>query len=85
MRDESKLAELYLKTVPEIYGEGITPRIAAIHAGLECGIICSAVKDLDAISIGPILKDIHAPGEALELSSLSRLWSLVIKMLEKMK
>ncbi len=85
MKDESKLAELYLKTAPEIYGEGITPRIAAIHAGLECGIICSAVKDLDAISVGPILKDIHAPGEALELSSFSRLWSLVVKMLQKMK
>ncbi len=85
MKDESALAELYIKTAPEVFGKGITPRIAAIHAGLECGIICSAVKDLDAISIGPVLKDIHAPGEALELASFSRLWSLVVLMLEKMK
>ncbi len=84
MKDESKLAELYLKTAPAIFGEGIKPRIAAIHAGLECGIICSAVNDLDAISIGPVLKDIHAPGEALELASFARLWSLVILMLERM-
>lgn len=85
MKDKSLLADLYIKTAPEVFGKGITPRIAAIHAGLECGIICSAVKDLDAISIGPVLKDIHAPGEALELASFSRLWSLVILMLEKMK
>ncbi len=85
MKDGSKLAELYLKTAPEVYGEGIVPRIAAIHAGLECGIICSAVKELDAISIGPILKDIHAPGEALELASFGRLYSLVTLLLAKMK
>ncbi len=85
MKDESMLADLYLKTASDVFGEGVTPRIAAIHAGLECGIICSAVKDLDAISIGPVLKDIHAPGEALELASFGRLWSLVVLMLEKMK
>ena len=85
MKDESALADLYIKLAPEVFGEGIAPRIAAIHAGLECGIICSAVKDLDAISIGPVLKDIHAPGEALELSSFSRLYELVVKMLEKIK
>lgn len=85
MKDESALADLYIKTAPEIFGKDVNPRIAAIHAGLECGIICSAVKDLDAISIGPVLKDIHAPGEALELSSFERLWSLVVLMLEKMK
>lgn len=85
MKDSSLLADLYMKTAPEVFGADITPRIAAIHAGLECGIICSAVKDLDAISIGPILKDIHAPGESLDLSSVERLWTLVTSMLEKMK
>ncbi len=85
MKDSSALAELYIKTAPAVFGENVCPRIAAIHAGLECGIICSAVKGLDAISIGPILKNIHAPGEALELSSFERLWTLVTLMLEKMK
>ncbi len=85
MKDNSPLADLYIKTAPEVFGKGITPKIAAIHAGLECGIICSAVKDLDAISIGPVLKGIHAPGEALELASFSRLWNLVVTMLSKMK
>lgn len=82
---DSKLAKLYLSVAPEVYGTKIKPQIAAIHAGLECGIICSAVKDLDAISIGPILKNIHAPGEALELSSFGRLWDLVALMLKRMK
>lgn len=85
MNADSKLARLYMSVAPEIYGKTVEPKIAAIHAGLECGIICSAVKDLDAISIGPILKDIHAPGEALELSSFGRLWNLVVLMLKRMK
>ena len=85
MKSDSKLAELYMSVASEIFGSTVKPKIAAIHAGLECGIICSAVKDLDAISIGPVLKDIHAPGEALELSSFERLWNLVVLMLKRMQ
>lgn len=83
MLPDSALGADFLAVANEIYGEGVTPRLAAIHAGLECGIICAAVPGMDAISIGPILHGIHAPGEALELGSFARLWQIVATMLAK--
>ena len=54
-----------------------------IHAGLECGIIKAAVPDMDIISIGPIIKNIHTPDEALNLPSYERLWQIVTGILRK--
>lgn len=82
MRAGSPLAEEFIAAAKKVLGAEAEPRIAAIHAGLECGIICGAVPGLDAISIGPELKDIHSPGERLELGSFSRMWEIVKIMLE---
>ena len=54
----------------------------AIHAGLECGIIKSHIMDMDMISIGPDMKGIHSPDEALDLDSLERFWTLIKEMLK---
>ena len=80
MKADSPLARGFLAAAGEVLTD-VRPRLAAIHAGLECGIICSAVPGMDAVSIGPVLRGIHAPGEALELGSLSRLWQIVSRML----
>lgn len=83
MKSNSPLAKEFIEVAKEVLGDKVSPEIAAIHAGLECGIICGAVPGLDAISIGPELKDIHSPGERLELSSFERMWEIVKKLLEK--
>ena len=36
---------------------------AAIHAGLECGIIGERVKGMDAVSYGPTIRGAHSPDE----------------------
>ena len=81
MKEGSELGKQYISVVKDLFGNTVKPKLAAIHAGLECGIICSNVEGMDAISIGPILKGIHAPGEALELSSMERLYNIVIKLI----
>jgi dipeptidase D len=83
MKAESRLAEDFMTVAMEVLGDTCRPCICAIHAGLECGIICSAVEGLDAISIGPELKGIHAPGEALELGSMERLYQIVCELLKR--
>jgi dipeptidase D len=83
MKAESRLAEDFMTVAKEVLGDTGRPCICAIHAGLECGIICSAVEGLDAISIGPELKGIHAPGEALELGSMERLYQIVCELLKR--
>ena len=48
------------------------PEVKAIHAGLECGLFLEKFPDLDMISFGPTLRNVHAPGEKLELASLDK-------------
>ena len=49
-----------------------------VHAGLECGCLVDLFKkagrDLDAISVGPDLKDVHTPKERLYYKTTEKLW-----------
>ncbi len=83
MRADSALVRDFCEASKKVLGEDFEPKVMGIHAGLECGIICSAVSGLDAISIGPELKDIHSPSEKLELGSFERLFKIIKLMLEK--
>ena len=57
------------------------PRVEAIHAGLECGILSSKIDGLDCVSIGPDMKDIHTTEEKLSISSTERIWKFVLEIL----
>ncbi len=59
------------------------PKVLAIHAGLECGIIKAALPDMDIVSIGPDMVNIHTPDEKLNLESLERFWQIIVGMLRK--
>ena len=71
----SALCEDYCRIYREQTGKDA--QILAIHAGLECGLIKHSLPDLDVISIGPDLRDIHTPREALDLGSFARTWDLL--------
>lgn len=43
--------------------------IMATHGGLECGVFKAMEPDMDIVTLGPVMKDIHTPQEALLLSS----------------
>ncbi len=78
----SAMQALYLETARKIFGrEG---KIIGIHAGLECGLLKSKLPDMDMISIGPDIKNLHSPDEVLSVSSLARLWDLICDMLKKL-
>ncbi len=82
MKKDSPLAAEFMEAAREVLGPGANPRTEAIHAGLECGIFCSKKKDLDAISVGPTLRNIHTPQEKLSLPSFERMWRIVRRLLE---
>lgn len=67
-------------------GQGVT--LLGIHAGLECGCLVEAfAKDgrkLDAVSVGPDLKDVHSPNERLHIESVSVLWKQLLTVLSKL-
>lgn len=78
----SKLREICRKSFVELFGK--EPVITATHGGLECGLFTEKVKDIDCISIGPDLYEIHSERERLSISSTERLWRLLVKVLENL-
>ena len=48
--------------------------VCVIHAGLECGLFAEKLPELDMISIGPDMKDIHTPSEKLNIKSVEKVW-----------
>ncbi len=70
----------------EIYREkyGKEPLVQAIHAGLECGILLEKCPRLDAISLGPDMKEIHTTRERLSISSTARVWEYLIEVIAKL-
>lgn len=62
---------------------GKKPRIAVIHGGLECGLLSGKLPGLDAVSIGPDMKDIHTPNEHFSLRSADRVYQFVLSLLRE--
>ena len=56
-------------------------KVVAIHAGLECGYIKKQLPNMDIISIGPDMKDIHSPDEVLYLDSVERVWNVLARLM----
>ena len=55
----------------------------AIHAGLACGLLGSKISDLDCVSFGPQMSDIHTTEESLSISSTKRVWEYLVRLLEE--
>ena len=80
---ESKLRETAIEIYKKHYGK--EPVVEAIHAGLECGMFSEKIEDLDCISIGPTLKDVHTIDESMDVPSVQRTWEVVLDILKALK
>jgi dipeptidase D len=58
------------------------PKVVAIHAGLECGILSDKLPGLECVSIGPQMHDIHTSRERLEIASTERTWRFLLETLK---
>ena len=77
----SPLVLKWQKAYNEATGRTTEPTL--IHAGLECGLITSAVKGLSAISVGANVHDLHTPMETMEIDSMDRIYDTVCTFLKK--
>ena len=82
-KPDSKLRPLMIETYKELYGE--EPVVSAVHAGLECGLFLGKRPDLDCVSCGPNLLDIHSFNEHLDIASTQRTWEYLLAILKKCK
>ena len=75
----SAVRDAYTKAYAEVVGGDM--KVVAIHAGLECGYIKRRIPDMDIISVGPNMKDIHSPDERLYLDSVERVWRTLASLI----
>ena len=77
---DSKLRDVMVKTYTDMFGK--EPKVVAIHAGLECGLLSEKLPGLDCVSIGPQMHDIHTSREKLEILSTERTWKYLLEVLK---
>lgn len=61
---------------------GKDAEIKAIHAGLECGLFLEKYPNLDMISFGPTLRDVHSPNERIQISTVDLWWKHLLETLK---
>ncbi|MCK9204123.1 MAG: aminoacyl-histidine dipeptidase [Bacteroidales bacterium] len=73
-----------LGTMLKIYEDkfGKVPKITAIHAGLECGIMGGAYPNWDMISFGPTIRFPHSPDEKVNIVTVQKFWDFLVETLK---
>ena len=82
-----RLQSPLLKVASDQYQKlfGSKPKVHAVHAGLECGLLIEKMPGLDAISIGPTIKGNHAVGERVQISSVAKSYRYLNAILESIE
>lgn len=80
-RRESDLRTLFCEVFHEQTGKEAV--VSATHGGLECGLFCDGIPNLDCISVGPEIRDIHSVHERLNVKSTAELYKIVCEMLRR--
>ena len=78
-KKDSKLRDDMVNIFEQMYGK--KPTIEAIHAGVECGILAGKIEDLDCISMGPDIFNIHTTEEHLSISSAKRMYEYILNVI----
>ncbi len=81
-KGENELIRIMKKAYSEVVGEEL--KVIGVHAGLECAFFSSVKPDMQMVSVGPQLYDVHSPKERWEISSLGNTIDFVIRALEMM-
>lgn len=79
MRADSDLTDLTVKSYEKLFGK--EPLVKGIHAGLECGLFSEKYPNLDMVSFGPTLRNVHTPEEALLIPTIQMVWDHLLDIL----
>lgn len=78
--EESSLRDICCRTYKEVTGKDM--EVLVIHAGLECGCIYNQRPELEFVSIGPNMYDVHSVNERLDMESAERTFAYVKEILK---
>ncbi|MCK5775506.1 MAG: aminoacyl-histidine dipeptidase [Bacteroidales bacterium] len=77
---KSKVLEQTEKSYTKLFK--VKPKVLAIHAGLECGLIGETYPKMDMISFGPTIKGAHSPDERIKIDTVKMFWDLTLDVLK---
>ena len=81
-REESPLREVACEAYRTIFDR--EPKVEAVHAGLECGYFYEKDNEMDIISFGPSVWDVHSVEEKASKKSIGRTWGLLKEILHNL-
>lgn len=76
---ESPLLAAMKQTYKRLYNE--EPKVMAIHAGLECGLLGGKYPNWDMISFGPTIMSPHSPAERVNIPSVQKFFKYLTEVL----
>lgn len=79
-RAESPMRECLQEVCQKVLNKEL--QLVAVHGGLECGVFKAMDEVMDIVTMGPKMKDIHTPQEALDLASFDATFQLLKAYLE---
>lgn len=79
---ESEVVKLTQEVMEKVTGKA--PKVGAIHAGLECGLLGDKIPGLDMVSYGPTIRGAHSPDERVEVSTVEPFWQTTLQLLERL-
>lgn len=77
---DSEILDLLVAKYEKLFNE--KPKVSAIHAGLECGLLGERYPGLDMISFGPTIKGPHSPDERVGIKSVQKFWSFLLEIVK---
>ena len=83
MNPDSKLTKVAVESYRKLFGKD--PIVKGIHAGLECGLFSERYPNLDMVSFGPTLRDVHTPDERLLIPTVQMVWDHLLDILKNVK
>lgn len=81
-RAESNMRDTLKRVCENVLGKEL--HLMAVHGGLECGVFKAMNEDMDIVTMGPKMQDIHTPDEALDLASFDATFTLLKSCLEEL-
>lgn len=77
--ESSEILAVMKKVYKDMFGS--EPKVMAIHAGLECGILAGTYPHWDMVSMGPTLLSPHSPDERAFIPSVQKVWDYLCAVL----
>lgn len=78
---DNAIVKLCDDTHLELFGK--RAKIAAVHAGLECGVIGAIYPEIEMVSFGPTIRGAHTPEEHVNVPTVGTFWRLLTEVLRR--